>query len=189
VVRDFVELPSQIMENWCFEPQVMKTYARHYQTGEVIPDALIEKIQKASTFNQGFATTEFICAAILDMDYHVLKNADNLDVEAFEKASMEKMGMIPEIIVRYRSTNFNHIFAGGYAAGYYSYSWAEVLDADAYHAFVETGDIYNKSVAESFRRNILEKGDSEEAMNLYLKFRGKEPNPEHLLIKRGLLKK
>lgn len=188
VVRDFVELPSQIMENWCFEPQVMKTYAKHYETGEVMPDALIEKIQKAGTFNQGFVMTELLSAAILDMDYHTLTNADNLDVNAFEKASLERMGMIPEIIVRYRSTNFNHIFAGGYAAGYYSYTWAEVLDADAYQAFVETGDIYNQEVAASFRKNILEKGDSDEAMKLYLNFRGKEPNPAALLVKRGFKK-
>lgn len=187
VVRDFVELPSQIMENWCFEPQVMKTYARHYETGEVMPDELMEKIEKAGTFNQGFVMTELLSAAILDMDYHTLTNADNLDVNAFEKASLDKMGMIPEIIVRYRSTNFNHVFGGGYAAGYYSYTWAEVLDADAYQAFVETGDIYNQEVASSFRKNILEKGDSEDAMTLYLKFRGKEPDPSALLRKRGFI--
>ncbi len=187
VVRDFVELPSQIMENWCFEPQVMKTYAKHYETGEVMPDELMEKIEKAGTFNQGFVMTELLSAAILDMDYHTLTNADELDVNAFEKASMEKMGMIPEIIVRYRSTNFNHVFGGGYAAGYYSYTWAEVLDADAYQAFVETGDIYNQEVATSFRKNILEKGDSEDAMTLYLKFRGKEPDPSALLRKRGFI--
>ncbi|MCE1155270.1 MAG: M3 family metallopeptidase [Bacteroidales bacterium] len=185
VVRDFVELPSQIMENWCFEPQVIKTYAKHYETGEVMPDELIEKIQKAGTFNQGFVMVELLSAAMLDMNYHMLTNADDLNAEAFEKASMERMGMIPEIIVRYRSTNFNHIFAGGYAAGYYSYTWAEVLDADAYQAFVETGDIYNQAVAKAFRQNVLEKGDSEEAMQLYLKFRGKEPNPQALLVKRG----
>ncbi len=187
VVRDFVELPSQIMENWCFEPQVMKTYARHYETGEVMPDELMEKIEKAGTFNQGFVMTELLSAAILDMDYHTLTNADDLDVNAFEKASLDKMGMIPEIIVRYRSTNFNHVFGGGYAAGYYSYTWAEVLDADAYQAFVETGDIYNQEVATSFRKNILEKGDSEDAMTLYLKFRGKEPDPSALLRKRGFI--
>lgn len=188
VVRDFVELPSQIMENWCFEPQVMKTYAKHYQTGKVMPKELMEKIQKAGTFNQGFVMVELLSAAILDMDYHTLSNADLLDVNAFEKESMERMGMIPEIIVRYRSTNFNHIFAGGYAAGYYSYTWAEVLDADAYQAFVETGDIYNSTVAESFRKNVLERGDSDEAMKLYLKFRGKEPDPSSLLRNRGFIK-
>ncbi|MDD2284481.1 MAG: M3 family metallopeptidase [Paludibacter sp.] len=187
VVRDFVELPSQIMENWCFEPQVMKTYAKHYETDEVMPDELMEKIQKAGTFNQGFVMTELLSAAILDMDYHTLTNADNLDVNAFERVSMERMGMIPEIIVRYRSTNFNHVFSGGYAAGYYSYTWAEVLDADAYQAFVETGDIYNQEVATSFRKNILEKGDSEDAMALYLKFRGKDPDPSALLRNRGFI--
>ena len=188
VVRDFVELPSQIMENWCFEPQIIKTYAKHYQTGEIMPDNLIEKIQNAGTFNQGFVMTELLSAAILDMDYHTIKDVDNLDVNAFEKASMERMGMIPEIIVRYRSTNFNHIFGGGYAAGYYSYTWAEVLDADAFQAFKETGDIYNQSVAEAYRKNILEKGDSKDAMSLYLDFRGKEPNPEALFKRRGFIK-
>lgn len=186
VSRDFVELPSQIMENWCFEPAVMKTYAKHYQTGEVIPQELIEKIQKAGTFNQGFTMTELLSAALLDMDYHSLKDTTAFDVNAFEKASMERIGMIPEIIVRYRSTFFNHIFTGGYSAGYYSYTWAEVLDADAYQAFVETGDIYNPKVATSFRKNVLEKGDSDDPMKLYLNFRGKQPNPDALLKRRGL---
>lgn len=187
VARDFVELPSQIMENWCFEPQVMKTYARHYKTNEVMPDDLIEKIQKSSTFNQGFTMTELLSAALLDMDYHTMKDTATFDVTEFENASMKRIGMIPEIIVRYRSTYFNHIFSGGYSAGYYSYTWAEVLDADAYQSFVETGDIYNKERAESFRRNILEKGDSEEPMTLYRKFRGADPKPDALLKKRGLL--
>ncbi len=188
VVRDFVELPSQIMENWCFEPQVMKTYAKHYETGEVMPEELMQKIQNAGTFNQGFVMTELLSAAILDMDYHSLKEVpDNFDVNAFEKASMERMGTLPEIIVRYRSTNFNHIFGGGYAAGYYSYTWAEVLDADAYQAFVETGDIYNQEVAQAYRENILEKGGSEDAMQLYVKFRGHEPSPEALLKRRGFI--
>ncbi|MCE5332348.1 MAG: M3 family metallopeptidase [Bacteroidales bacterium] len=186
VSRDFVELPSQIMENWCFEPQVMKTYAFHYKTGEVMPQELMDKIQKAGTFNQGFAMTELLSASLLDMDYHSLKDTANFDVEAFEKASLARIGMIPEIIVRYRSTFFNHIFTGGYSAGYYSYTWAEVLDADAYQAFVETGDIYNKNVATAFRKNVLEKGDSDEPMKLYKTFRGAYPNPEALLKRRGL---
>lgn len=186
VSRDFVELPSQIMENWCFEPQVIKTYAKHYLTGETMPDELISKIQLASTFNQGFTMTELLSAAWLDMYYHTKSDTSDIDVSAFENDVMTKIGMIPQIIVRYRSTNFNHIFAGGYAAGYYSYTWAEVLDADAYQAFVETGDIYNPKVAESFRRNILEKGDSDDAMNLYLTFRGAKPNPDALLRNRGL---
>lgn len=188
VVRDFVELPSQIMENWCFEPQVMRTYARHYETGEIMPDELMEKIRAVETFNQGFVMTELLSAAMLDMDYHTLTNADNLEVNTFEKESSNRIGLIPEIIVRYRSTNFNHIFGGdGYAAGYYGYTWAEVLDADAYQAFVETGDIYNQEVANAFRSNILEKGDSEDAMTLYLKFRGKEPNSTALLKRRGFI--
>ncbi len=187
VARDFVELPSQIMENWCFEPQVMKTYARHYKTNEPMPDDLIEKIQKSATFNQGFTMTELLSAALLDMDYHTLKDTLAFDVNEFENSSLKRIGMIPEIIVRYRSTYFNHIFTGGYSAGYYSYTWAEVLDADAYQAFVETGDIYNKERAESFRRNILEKGDSEEPMTLYRKFRGTDPKPDALLTRRGLL--
>ena len=186
VSRDFVELPSQIMENWCFEPQVMKTYAFHYKTGEVMPQELMDKIQKAGTFNQGFAMTELLSASLLDMDYHSLKDTASFDVEAFEKASLERIGMIPQIIVRYRSTFFNHIFTGGYSAGYYSYTWAEVLDADAYQAFVETGDIYNKNVATAFRKNVLEKGDSDEPMKLYKTFRGADPNPEALLKRRGL---
>ena len=186
VSRDFVELPSQIMENWCFEPAVMKTYAKHYQTGEVMPQELMDKIQKAGTFNQGFTMTELLSASLLDMDYHSLKDTANFDVEAFEKASMERIGMIPEIIVRYRSTFFNHIFTGGYSAGYYSYKWAEVLDADAYQAFVESGDIYNVKVATAFRKNVLEKGDSEDPMKLYLNFRGAQPNPDALLKRRGL---
>ena len=186
VSRDFVELPSQIMENCCFEPAVMKTYARHYQTGAAIPQELIEKIQKAGTFNQGFAMTELLSAALLDMDYHSLKDTTAFDVNAFEKASLDRIGMIPEIIVRYRSTFFNHIFTGGYSAGYYSYTWAEVLDADAYQAFVETGDIYNPKVAASFRKNVLERGDSDDPMKLYLNFRGKQPNPDALLKRRGL---
>ena len=187
VARDFVELPSQLMENWCYEPEVMKTYAFHYETGEVIPDELIEKIQKASTFNQGFVMTELLSASLLDMDYHSIADTADIDVNAFEKASMEKMGMIPEIIVRYRSTYFSHIFTTGYSAGYYSYTWAAVLDSDAFQAFKETGVIYNPEVATTYRTNILERGGTEDPMVLYQRFRGKMPNPDYLLIKRGFL--
>lgn len=186
VARDFVELPSQIMENWCFEPQIMKTYARHYQSGELIPDALIEKIQKTATFNQGFVNTELLAASLLDMDFHMRKDTSDLDINAFEKAALDKMGMIPEIIVRYRSTYFNHIFSGDYYAGYYSYTWAAVLDADGFSAFKETGNIYNPRLAELFRKNILEKGDSDDPMKLYRAFRGKNPTADALLKKRGL---
>jgi peptidyl-dipeptidase Dcp len=186
VSRDFVELPSQIMEHWAPEPEVLKMYAKHYKTGEVIPQQLVDKLIKSGKFNQGFATTEFIAAAILDMDYHTITKGGNIDVEQFEKASMEKAGLISEIIPRYRSTYFAHIFSGGYSSGYYSYVWAEVLDADAFEAFVETGDIFNQTVAKSFRTNILERGGTEEAMKLYLNFRGKEPGIEPLLKNRGL---
>jgi len=186
VSRDFVELPSQVMENWCWEPEVMKTYARHYKTNEIMPKTLMDKIQKAGTFNQGFVNTELLAASLLDMDYHMIKDTANFDVDAFEKASLARMGMIPEIIVRYRSSYFNHIFGGGYSAGYYSYTWAAVLDADAFQAFKETGDIYNPKVATAFRKKLLEKGDSEDPMKLYRDFRGANPNPDALLKKRGL---
>lgn len=186
VSRDFVEMPSQIMENWCFEPEVMKTYAKHYKTGALMPKELMDRIQLAGTFNQGFINTELLAASFLDMDYHSLKDTANIDVNAFEKKSLDKIGMIPQIITRYRSTYFNHIFSGEYCAGYYSYTWAAVLDADAFQAFKETGDIYNQKVATAFRKNILEKGDTEDPMKLYVKFRGANPNPDALLKKRGL---
>lgn len=186
VSRDFVELPSQIMENWCFEPEMMKMYAFHYQTGEVIPEELIEKINATATFNQGFIMTEHLSSALLDMYYHTRNKVEDFDVNAFEAGVMKEIGMIAEIITRYRSTYFSHIFSGGYASGYYAYKWAEVLDADAYQAFVETGDIFNKSVAESYRKNILEKGDSDDPMKLYVNFRGAQPNPDALLKKSGL---
>lgn len=186
VARDFVELPSQIMENWCWEPEVLKIYARHYQTNEVIPDDLIEKIQQSRLFNQGFNMTELLAAAYLDMDYHTRKDTSTFKVVDFENASMERIGMIPQIHVRYHSTYFNHIFAGGYCAGYYSYSWAEVLADDAFQAFKETGDVYNQELSFAFRKKILERGDSDEPMKLYIDFRGKEPQPDALLMKRGL---
>lgn len=184
--RDFVELPSQFMENYCYQPEVLKTYAFHYQTGEVIPDSLIAKLNKASKFNQGFVQTELLCASILDMDFHKLTTADGLDVNAFEAQSMEKMGMIPEIIVRYRPTFYNHIFTTGYAAGYYSYTWSAVLDSDAFAAFVETGDIFDAATAARMRR-LLEQGGTKDAQELYIEFRGKQADPKHLLRKRGFL--
>jgi len=186
VARDFVELPSQVMENWCWEPQVMQTYARHYKTGKLMPKELMDKIQKAGTFNQGFINVELLAASFLDMDYHMMKDTTNFDVTKFEKASLEKIGMIPQIIVRYRSSYFNHIFTGDYCAGYYSYTWAAVLDADAFQAFKETGDIYNPKVATAFRKKLLERGDSDDPMKLYRDFRGANPNPDALLNKRGL---
>ncbi|EJX04995.1 peptidyl-dipeptidase Dcp [gut metagenome] len=184
VVRDFVELPSQINEHWATEPEVLKMYAKHYQTGEVMPDELIEKILKQKTFNQGFITTELLAAAILDMNLHNLTDTQNLDVMAYEKEAMDKLGLIPEIAPRYRTTYFSHII-GGYAAGYYSYLWANVLDNDAFEAFKEHG-IFDPNTANLFRRNILEKGNSEEAMTLYRNFRGTEPQLEPLLKNRGM---
>lgn len=199
VSRDFVEMPSQLMENWCYEPEVMRTYARHYQTGEVIPDELIERINNAGKFNQGFVETELLSASILDMDYHMISYPEMqavvaaatdstwLDVNAFEAASLGKMGMIPEIIVRYRSTFYNHIFTTGYEAGYYSYTWAAVLDSDAFHAFKESGDLFDNATATRLREEILSKGNSADPAVLYQNFRGKPANPKYLLEKKGLL--
>jgi peptidyl-dipeptidase Dcp len=186
VLRDFVELPSQINENWAMHPEVLKIYAKHYATGEVIPDDLIEKIQKSKKFNQGFTTCEFLAAAILDMDWYTLQTDELQDVEAFEKAAMDKINLTYAIIPRYRSTYFTHIFGGGYAAGYYSYIWAEVLDADAFQAFLETGDVFDQKTAQAFRKNILERGGSEDPMTLYRRFRGKDPDGNALLVNRGL---
>jgi len=186
VARDFVEMPSQVMENWASEPEMLKLYAKHYKTGEVIPDELIEKIQNSKHFNQGFITVEYTAAALLDMYWHtVSEKQDSLDVDKFENDVAEKIGLIPEIVFRYRSTNFAHIFSGGYAAGYYGYQWAAVLDADVFQAFKETGDIFNKDVATSFRKNILSKGGTDDPMNLYIKFRGKKPTPDALLKRKG----
>ena len=185
VARDFVELPSQIMENWAFQKEVLADYARHYETGEVIPDSLVAKIEAAANFNQGFMTTELAAASILDMKWHELTSAEGLDPMAFEKAACEEMGLIDEIIPRYRSTYFAHIFSGGYSAGYYSYLWAEVLDKDAFELFMQKG-IFDKETAMAFRRNVLEKGGSDEAMDLYRRFRGADPDSGALLRGRGL---
>lgn len=185
--RDFVELPSQFMENYCYEPEIMQTYAFHYQTGEMMPAKLIEKINRAKTFNQGFVETELLSASILDMDYHLLTEIDPaMDVNQFEQQSLAGMGMIDEIIVRYRSTFYNHIFTTGYEAGYYSYTWSAVLDADAFAAFKETGDILNPEVAQRFR-HLLEQGGTRDANDLYLEFRGKQADPKYLLQRKGFV--
>ena len=186
VARDFVELPSQIMENWASAPENIKLYAKHYKTGETIPDELIEKLVNSSHFNQGFVTVEYLSASFLDMDWHTVTKPQDFDVNAFEKNAMDNIGLISEIVVRYRSPYFSHIFAGGYSSGYYGYIWAEVLDADAFEAFKETGDIFDKNTANAFRKNILEKGGTEDPMELYVKFRGSEPGIEPLLKRRGL---
>ena len=187
VPRDFVELPSQVMEHWVFEPEVLKVYAKHYQTGEVIPQELVDKIVKSSKYGQGFATVEYLGASLLDMDYHTLKEQQpDMDIEAFEAEAMNKRGLIRQIPPRYRTTYFGHTMEGGYTAGYYSYIWAEVLDADAFEAYKETGDIFNPEVASKFRKYVLTPGGIDDAMDMYKNFRGKEPGIEPLLKNRGL---
>ncbi len=185
VPRDFVELPSQIMENWASEPLVLKAYAKHYKTGEIIPDALIAKLEKSRQFNQGFETVEYLAASLLDMKYHTPVNPLIGDVRAFENKALLKEGLIPEILPRYRSTYFSHIFSGGYSAGYYVYIWAAVLDADAFQAFKDSGDLYNPELAAKFRQ-LLAKSGSDEGMKIYQQFRGKEPDIKPLLHRRGL---
>jgi peptidyl-dipeptidase Dcp len=187
VPRDFVELPSQVMEHWVLEPEVLKVYAKHYLTGEVIPESLVKKIDWSSKYGQGFATAEYLQAAFLDMDYHVLKEiSPSFDIPAFEAASMNRRGALSQIPPRYRTTYFNHTMGGGYTAGYYSYMWSEVLDADAFEAFKETGNIFDKKTAVKFRDFILTPGSIDDAMDMYKNFRGKEPGIEPLLKNRGL---
>lgn len=186
VPRDFVELPSQLMENWAKEPEVMRRYARHWQTGEPIPDALIEKLEAADRFNQGFATTEYLAAALLDLAWHTLEDDEERDTDRFETETLSRIGLIPEIVSRYRSTYFNHVFSLGYSAGYYSYVWAEVLDADAFEAFKQEG-LFDSRLATAYRSNILERGGSDRPMALYKAFRGAEPAIEPLLERRGLV--
>jgi peptidyl-dipeptidase Dcp len=188
VPRDFVELPSSIMENWASAPEVMKMYGKHYETGETIPYELIQKIKNAGHFNQGFVNIEYLSAAFLDMNWHTLKDAKSeIDVAQFESKALADIGLISEIVVRYRSTYFSHIFSGGYSAGYYSYKWSEVLDADAFEAFMETS-LYDKETAGSFRENILSRGGTEDPMVLYKRFRGREPSIDPLLKRSGLSK-
>jgi len=183
VPRDFVEFPSQVMENWMSEPEVLKLYAKHYKTGEVIPDELVQRMNDANAFNSGFGTTEYMAAAYLDMAWHTLKTTDKQDARAFEKAEMERLGLIEEIVPRYRSTYFSHIFSGGYSSGYYAYLWSEVLDADAFQAFKETS-IFDKETAARYR-TMLSLGGSKPGMELYVGFRGRKPEIEPLLVKKG----
>jgi peptidyl-dipeptidase Dcp len=184
--RDFVELPSQIMEHWVLEPEVLKEYAKHYNTGELIPAEIVDKLEKSSKFNMGFITVEYLAAALLDMEYHSLNEPLDLDIRDFEKKAMDKYGLIPEIKPRYRSTYFNHIWAGGYASGYYGYIWCEILDADAFQAFRETGDIFNREIASRFEKEILSRGGTRDPLDMYIAFRGKEPGIDALLKNRGL---
>ncbi len=185
IARDSVELPSQIMEHWAFEPALLAEYAKHYKTGEVIPEELVDKIEKSKLFNQGFITGEYLAASILDMAWHTLLETADVDVNAHEKKVLDGIGLIPEIISRYRSTYFNHIFSGGYAAGYYAYIWSEVLDSDAYEAFKEKG-IFDRATALSFRKNVLEPFGTEDIEVQYRRFRGADPKIEPLLRNRGL---
>ncbi|MBM3284615.1 MAG: M3 family metallopeptidase [Candidatus Aminicenantes bacterium] len=185
VARDSVELPSQIMEHWAFEPELLAEYARHYESGELIPEELVEKMEKSKLFNQGFITGEYLVASILDMAWHTLLSTSDVDVNGFEKKVMNDIGLIPEIVPRYRSTYFNHIFSGGYAAGYYAYIWSEVLDSDAYEAFKEKG-IFDRATALSFRKNVLEPFGTEDIEVQYRRFRGADPKIEPLLRNRGL---
>jgi peptidyl-dipeptidase Dcp len=185
VARDSVELPSQIMEHWAFEPDLLATYAKHYKTGQVIPADLADKLEKSRLFNQGFITGEYLAAAILDMAWHTLEDASGVDVNEFEKKVLDGIGLIPEIVVRYRSPYFSHIFSGGYAAGYYAYIWSEVLDSDAYEAFKEKG-IFDRATALSFRQNVLEPFGTDDILTQYVRFRGAEPKIEPLLRNRGL---
>ena len=186
VPHDYVEMPSQIMENWVAEPEVIRMYAKHYQTGEPMPDSLITKIENSALFNQGFMTTELIAASILDMKFHELTEVKDLDVDAFEKEQMDAIGLMKEILPRYRSTNFSHIFNGGYSAGYYAYTWAEVLDKDAFNYFKSSGDLFNPELAASFRKNCLQECGNDEGMVQYRKFRGQDPDYEPYLKARGL---
>ena len=188
VPRDFVELPSQINEHWCFAPEVLKVYAKHYKTGEIMPQSLVEKMERSQKYGQGFATVEYVAASLLDMDWHVLKSVpDDLDVEDFERQTLVKRGLLSQIPPRYRTTYFNHTMGGGYTAGYYSYMWAEVLEADGFEAFKETGDIFNQDVANRFRTYVLTPGGINDAMDMYVNFRGKKPDTKPLLRNRGLL--
>lgn len=187
VPTDFVELPSQIMENWAAEPEVLKMYAKHYKTGEVIPEALIQKLQESATFDQGFATVEYLAASYLDLNYHTLTDALTQNIVPFEEAAMKKIGLPSSIIPRYRSTYYSHIFSGGYSAGYYSYIWSGVLDTDAFDAFKQKS-LFDAATAKSFRTNILEKGGTADADVMYRTFRGAEPSIQPLLRKRGLEK-
>ncbi len=183
--RDMVELPSQIMENWAAQPEIIKQYGKHYKTGEVIPDDLLERLKKSAVFNQGFVTVEYVAASILDLDWHSFTEPQKVDVLAFEKKSMDNIKLMKEILPRYRTTYFNHII-GGYSAGYYVYLWAAVLDTDAFQAFIDSGDIFNQEIAAKFRKYVLTEGGTDEGMVQYKKFRGQDPSNEPLLKKRGL---
>jgi peptidyl-dipeptidase Dcp len=186
VATDFVELPSQLYEHWLEEPAVLRRFARHYETGAPMPEDLIERALAARRFNQGFATVEYLASALVDLEYHLLEGAAAFDPAAFEADVLEKIGMPSEIAMRHRSPHFQHVFSGGgYAAGYYSYMWSEVLDADAFEAFKESGDVFDPATAARLRADILAAGGSRDPADAYTAFRGRLPTPDALLRKRG----
>jgi peptidyl-dipeptidase Dcp len=185
VERDFVELPSQLYEHWFMAPEVLKRFARHYRNGKPLPEALLQKIKTARNFNQGFATVEYTAAAIVDLDLHALEDASQLDVDAFEKETLERLGAPAEIGMRHRIPHFQHII-GGYASGYYSYMWSEVMDADAFSAFEEAGDIFDPKLSRKLYENIYSAGGTRDPAKLYKAFRGRRPRVQALLEKRGL---
>jgi peptidyl-dipeptidase Dcp len=188
VFTDFVELPSQLYEHWQEQPQVLRQFARHYQTGEPLPDDLLKRFLAARKFNQGFATVEFVASALIDLEFHTQPASASRDVRAFEKAELEKIGMPAEISLRHRPQHFGHIFSGDhYAAGYYSYMWSEVMDADAFGAFEEAGNIFDPAVAKRLHDDIYSSGGSRDPEDAYVAFRGREPEPDALLRRRGLL--
>jgi peptidyl-dipeptidase Dcp len=184
--RDYVEYPSQVMENWMMEPEVLAQFAKHYKTGEVIPQQMIDKIQAAGKFNQGFDTIEYLAAALLDMKWHTLETDELQDADTFEKAALDEIGLIPQIAPRYRTGYFSHIFAGGYSAGYYGYIWSNIYDADTWQVFSQNG-IFDQDTAKSYRKNVLQPGGTEDPMIMYRRFRGKDPEVWPLLERRGLL--
>ncbi len=187
VATDFVELPSQLYEHWLERPEILRTYARHYKTGEPMPEALIAKLKAARTFNQGFATVEYLASALVDLDFHELTSAENLDVAKFEKDALDRIGMPEEIVMRHRSPHFAHVFSGGgYASAYYSYMWSEVMDADAFDAFTETGNAFDPVTAKKLHDNVYSAGNRRDPGDAYTAFRGRLPTPEALLKKRGL---
>jgi peptidyl-dipeptidase Dcp len=188
VLTDFVELPSQLYEHWFEQPEVLKKFARHHRTGEPIPDAMVEKLMAAKNFDRGCQTLEYISSALVDLDLHLLQSADGLDVNAFEKKALDGLGMPDEIVMRHRPPHHGHVFSGGYyASAYYSYMWSEVLDADAFAAFEETGDIFNPEVAKRLQQHVLSAGGSRDPAELYVAFRGRLPTADALLKKRGFL--
>jgi peptidyl-dipeptidase Dcp len=187
VARDFVELPSQLFEHWLERPEVLRRYAVHVETGAPMPEALLKKVLDARTFNQGFATVEYTSSALVDMDLHMLGSGSDVDVVAFERGVLERIGMPAAIVMRHRTPHFQHIFSGdGYAAGYYSYLWSEVLDADAFDAFEETGDVFDPAVARRLHDYVYSAGYLRDPAEAYEKFRGRAPDPQALLRKRGL---